>query len=363
MKQTFTSFLATLISITAYAAFSSDTIHLNIKGLWIDNENQINNHAIYYGDTIRMTNTKNLVIELPNKENAIYYYNDDTTGCTTSFKIYANNKVGEATFYATVIMPDSSVFKTSTIHIQLDSSMLNEWWFSLALVFYLAILAFAAGYLIMINRKRGIEKLADLRADWTNKLHNDIGGDLSGVAFRIGTMKRKLAIPGASIEEDLSKVQILMANIQKKLRFVFDLIDPKKDTLPIMLDDLSSFATENARLKHIDFQMYNEINEGKSFKLDMNRSNKLYLVLKEAINNALKYSNANVIKLYLKQEEDQLEVEVEDDGIGFDLNTKELTKGSGLSNLKAYAKEGFMAVEISSKPHKGTKIKVTIPNL
>ncbi len=363
MKQTFTTFLATLISITAYATSSSDTTYLDIKGIWIDNENQINNQDIYYGDTIRTTNTKNLVIELPSKENAIYYYNEDTIGCTTPFKIYANNKSGKATFHATIIMADSSVFKTSTIHIQMNASMLNGWWFSLALIFYLVILAFAAGYLIIINRKRSIEKLVDLRADWTNKLHTDIGGDLSGVAFRIGTMKRKLAIPGTSIEEDLSKVQILITNIQKKLRFVFDLIDPKKDTLPIMLDDLKSFATENARLKNIDFQMLNEINEGSAFRLDMNRSNKLYLVLKEAINNALKYSNANVIKLYLKQEDEQLKVEVEDDGVGFDISTKELRKGSGLSNLKAYAREGFMAVEISSKPQKGTKIKVSIPNL
>lgn len=363
MKQAFTIFLTMLISITTYASFSADTIHLYIKGIWINNENKINNDHIHDKNTIRITNTQNLVIELPSKENATYYYNGDTIGTDTPFKIYADNKVGRDIFHAKVIMPDSSIFITPTLSIQIDSSLLSEWWFLLILLFYLAILASMAGYFIFINRKRGIEKLADLRADWTNKLHNDIGGDLSGVALRMSTLRRKLMIPGLSLEDDLSTIQLLIDNIQKKLRFVFDLIDPKKDTLPIMLDDLNNFAIENARLKNIDFQVYNEINERTAFKLDMNRSNKLYLVLKEAINNAVKYSNADVIKLHLKHDKDYLEVEVEDDGIGFEMNLSQLTKGSGLKNLKAYAKEGFMEVKIDSEPQKGTKIKVIIPNL
>ncbi|NJK83251.1 MAG: hypothetical protein HC912_04975, partial [Saprospiraceae bacterium] len=194
MKPSVTTLFAVLISVATYANFSVDTINLPIKAFWLDGE------KIEIKDSISISNEQCLVIELPIIKNAIYYYNQDTAGTEMPFIIYAQHKKQDYTFQAVVKNIEGTIYKTPTLKIHTASRMIMQWWFVVGLFFYLAFLTFAAGYLIIINRNRGLERLADLRVDWTNKLHNDIGGDLSGLAMRVSTLKKKLLSSNNTVE-------------------------------------------------------------------------------------------------------------------------------------------------------------------
>lgn len=84
--------------------------------------------------------------------------------------------------------------------------------------------------------------------------------------------------------------------------------------------------------------------------LDANEAINIYRVIQEAINNALKYSEAKQVLLRVENDK----ISIIDNGIGFDY--KSIVAGNGLANMKARMKEIGFRVEIDSAPGKGTKV-------
>jgi signal transduction histidine kinase len=84
----------------------------------------------------------------------------------------------------------------------------------------------------------------------------------------------------------------------------------------------------------------------------------IYLFSKEAINNAVKYSNGSNIFFSILKSNNKVALEIKDDGIGFDTNS--IVKGNGLLNMQTRATELNAILAILSKPGKGTCIKLHI---
>jgi signal transduction histidine kinase len=96
------------------------------------------------------------------------------------------------------------------------------------------------------------------------------------------------------------------------------------------------------------------------FKLNENRSIILYRMCQEILNNALKHSQASSISIDLSTEGNILEVQLYDNGIGFEPTRLE-KKGLGLRNLysRAHMLNGNLIIE--SSPGNGTKASITLP--
>lgn len=242
--------------------------------------------------------------------------------------------------------------------IQVKSSFLDHWAFFILLGLYLLLLFGGAIYIILLSNNRNKEKLIDLRSDWTNKLHNDVGGDLSSVSMRLDILQRKMAPLNPQINEGVIKTYEVLKDIQKKLRFVFNLVDPKKDSFRVMLEDVIDFAQENLALQQIEFHLENDLPKEIGDKVDIGRINKLYLALKEAINNCIKSSKAKHVYFLISHDKQGLLIEVKDDGVGFDIT--QTSTGNGLDNLRQYAQEGLIDLTIESEPGKGTNLKMRL---
>lgn len=85
----------------------------------------------------------------------------------------------------------------------------------------------------------------------------------------------------------------------------------------------------------------------------------LYRIIQESLQNTNKYANARLIRVELKKAEDDLELTISDDGIGF--NAKVKKKGIGLQNMLSRTKECNGLFDIRSEKGKGTIITVTVP--
>ncbi len=83
-----------------------------------------------------------------------------------------------------------------------------------------------------------------------------------------------------------------------------------------------------------------------------------YRILQEAIQNINKYSKAKKVKISFTKVKDNLFVSIEDDGIGFDIETK--NKGIGIKNIKSRVKDLGGRIYINSVKNKGTKITIEI---
>jgi signal transduction histidine kinase len=86
----------------------------------------------------------------------------------------------------------------------------------------------------------------------------------------------------------------------------------------------------------------------------------LYRITNEALNNALKHAAAKSVTVYLRQLDDRVELEVVDDGIGFEFEAVRDHGGMGLESIRQRAKQMNGEATIRSAPGKGTSVKVAI---
>ncbi|WP_413999591.1 tetratricopeptide repeat protein [Flavobacterium sp. W1B] len=85
----------------------------------------------------------------------------------------------------------------------------------------------------------------------------------------------------------------------------------------------------------------------------------IYRIIQESLQNINKYANARSIRVELKKTEEDLELTITDDGIGFNANVKK--KGIGLQNMLSRTNECNGSFNIKSKKNEGTIITVTVP--
>jgi PAS domain S-box-containing protein len=84
----------------------------------------------------------------------------------------------------------------------------------------------------------------------------------------------------------------------------------------------------------------------------------LYHTAQEALNNILRHANAKSITVHLGKEENNVLLEIIDDGCGFDPNS--VRHGMGLKNMRERVKKIHGVIKVTSKPRIGTHVKITV---
>jgi two-component system sensor histidine kinase UhpB len=156
----------------------------------------------------------------------------------------------------------------------------------------------------------------------------------------------------------LYKMGMASREMIEKMSDIVWAIHPKNDEFEKVLDRIRFFAAELLSTKNIVFE-FNVEDNIKELKLEMELRKNIYLICKEALNNAYKYSEASIIRVNFKKVYNKLLVEIIDNGIGFESN-KLPSQGNGLFNMKARAIEINAILKIESIAHKGTIILLKI---
>jgi signal transduction histidine kinase len=84
----------------------------------------------------------------------------------------------------------------------------------------------------------------------------------------------------------------------------------------------------------------------------------LYYIAQESLNNALKHAAASSVSVYLRGQNEHVELEVKDDGCGFDPATLTGQDGLGLANMQERARSLGGSLQIRSALGQGTTVKV-----
>jgi signal transduction histidine kinase len=95
--------------------------------------------------------------------------------------------------------------------------------------------------------------------------------------------------------------------------------------------------------------------------LDTAIARALFFTTQEALANVARHAKADRVSIVVNRNEHDIALFVEDDGVGFDVDSKSQTTGHGLANMRARAEEldGEFAVE--SQPGAGTRICFRLP--
>jgi signal transduction histidine kinase len=87
----------------------------------------------------------------------------------------------------------------------------------------------------------------------------------------------------------------------------------------------------------------------------------LFRIAQEALHNALKHSGVGRISVNLRGTPDEIQLEVTDTGVGFDVEKARRNSGLGLISMRerAHLVNGVFSIE--SKLNSGTRISVRVP--
>ncbi|MBC8255602.1 MAG: PAS domain-containing protein, partial [Ardenticatenia bacterium] len=87
----------------------------------------------------------------------------------------------------------------------------------------------------------------------------------------------------------------------------------------------------------------------------------LYLIAREALNNALKHAAATSVTVHIRTEGQHVKLEVVDNGRGFDPGTLRDRGGMGLISMRERAEALGGSLTVLSAPGEGTRVKVEVP--
>jgi signal transduction histidine kinase/streptogramin lyase len=201
-----------------------------------------------------------------------------------------------------------------------------------------------------LERERELEKV---RMRIARDIHDGIGSGLT----RITMLSRQLAPTAGSQAERIAEASAELVN---ELGEIVWTVDPRNDSFASFMAYVRSVL--GRQFEHLQVNLQAELlcaDEDRDSTIGPELKRNLQLVLKEAVNNALKHSGASRIEVRLALRAGVVELKVSDDGHGFD--PQRIREGAnGLANFskRAEALGGSIQVDTGGK---GTTVTFKVP--
>ena len=217
--------------------------------------------------------------------------------------------------------------------------------------------------LVEMNRERQVlsRRLMEVqeteRRAIARELHDEIGQSLTAVKMNLQSMER-IAPSLTQLEDSMGIVEVVLQqvrNISLNLR-------------PSMLDDLGLVP---ALRWYLDRQSQRAgltahfTADDITVPLPQELESTCFRVAQEALTNVIRHAKAQHVYVELQHNENEVNLVIRDDGVGFDVdNAKErATRGASLGVLGMQERVHLIngEIKIGSVPHHGTEIEVRIP--
>jgi signal transduction histidine kinase len=253
------------------------------------------------------------------------------------------------------------VIENTITKIGVEEELTEEWWFWPSLMVYVMLLIGAGFYFYLINSFRQRMKVLVLRNRIAADLHDEIGATLSSIAMSSNLVSRKIGPSSPEIQSMLTQIKTDSEETIHTIRDTVWTINPDNDSFDKLIEKLRAFAYQLFNTKEIELVFNNELANKKTTKLLMEQRRSAYFIIREALNNIAKHSEASVVELRIKKVKEGIGINLKDNGKGFDKEAD--TEGNGLKNFEKRAKEGFMDFELKTEKGHGTEINLLIPEL
>jgi len=184
-------------------------------------------------------------------------------------------------------------------------------------------------------------------------LHDSVSALLSSANMHLQVVKKKSPSP----IDELEKSQLIISEASEKVR---DL------SHKLISAVLLKFGLEHALFdiceKYSNQELQFELeSEEKIPRFSQDCEIKMHNITEECINNIIKHSKATKATISLKLKENDLIIEITDNGIGFDTLKINPESGIGLSQIIARIDSVGGVIKITSEKNKGTKIFIEVP--
>lgn len=233
--------------------------------------------------------------------------------------------------------------------------VLPHFWESWSFIISVVAVVLAILYTIHRFRMDNLLRIQQVRTRIANDLHDDIGSGLSKIVILSEVAQRNGRNSHAAALDRIAETS------REVLDAVGDLVwttNASNETVGDLVRRMRSFATQLFEAKEIEFEMQTvDLPLEKVLPPDSLRH--LYLIFKEAVNNAARHAQCSRVRVLLRHELGAFLLQVSDDGIGFVPAAK--PGHHGLENLKARAAHLKGAIEW--RVESGTTVELNVPYL
>jgi len=341
-----------LYKINSYALLArkkQSSVKLFIDGMYV------NNHPYYF------TNTENISLQ-PDENNLQFTFTLLDLANKISYKNYeyllkrnnesadwqrlqgtntiAFSRLKPGTYTLLVRMQDESgegyINGSNIFHFTIATVWYNTAWFIFICIGIAVFIAWAFMRLYyqgkIVQQKAIIDKQNAINSERSRiaaDMHDDMGSGLSRMRYLSSAMK--IDINDEGIKKELDKLITGSDELVDKMNEIIWTLNSGDETLEDVLYYIRSQCSEMLDHANIDFA-YSIPDVIPLRMISSEEKRNIYLVVKEAVHNAIKHSKASNIKL-AAQITGSLIITVSDNGIGFDPEQQKF-KGNGLSNYQ-----------------------------
>lgn len=220
-------------------------------------------------------------------------------------------------------------------------------------IFLVIILA-----LVLVNRSRAINRglrlveMERVRNEISRDLHDDIGSTLTSINILSEPSLNQNTIDQT---KHLTTINNHSSKMMERMDDIVWSINPLNDSIDQLIVKLRQFASEVLEPKDIGYIF--QLNEVEEVTIDPFKRKHVFLIAKEAINNAAKYSKASNIIITISAK-DKLTISISDNGRGFNVESE--NGGNGLINMRKRADAISGDFTCSSVIGEGTQITLSV---
>jgi len=268
---------------------------------------------------------------------------------------YANLSPGTYAFMVKCENRDGILSKkTTTLYVVIHPPFWQTWWFK-SLVVAVIILFIYGLFRYRINQ---LLALHAMRNEISKDLHDDLGATLGSISI-LSEIARSRMETG-----DQGQIQFLLTRISRNSREMVEkmsdivwAINPKNENIEKIIQRLSNFSLETCESRDIQLDIKAD-DLSRTRVLHMGEIKNIYLIVKEAMSNAIRHADCHHLTVTFKSFAAALEISIMDDGIGFD--PKSVKNGNGLSNMESRAREMKGYISFHSE-NRATVISLHLP--
>jgi ligand-binding sensor domain-containing protein/signal transduction histidine kinase len=248
----------------------------------------------------------------------------------------------------------------------------QTWWFiTLA---GLSLMVSVGGTVRIVEKKklqRRLKHLEEERAlEWertriAQDLHDEMGAKLCRISF-LSEHARRGDLPPDELQDQITSISDASREVLHSLDEIVWAVNPQNDTLEHVASYIGQYALEYFQMTGIQCELDIPA-QLPSYPLSSQMRHHLFLATHEAITNILKHSSATHAKISMISGKGVFEINVSDDGKGFNSPANKLksespatASGDGLSNMCKRLADIGGHCSIESAPGQGTNIRFVI---
>ncbi len=273
---------------------------------------------------------------------------------------YTNLSPGTYTFHVMGTNSDGVWSeKDASIQIIVLPFWYQTWWFMTLVMITIVALAYA----LYRYRLGQVVKMERLRNRIATDLHDEIGSTLSSISL-YGESAKMMIKDNDAADNVLSKINSSTSEMMEAMSDIVWAINTRNDRLDNLANRMRSFAVQMTESKNIQLH-FTDNKDLPAMPLDMEQRKNIYLIFKEAVNNAVKYSGCHNLSIDFANISQVLKMTIKDDGKGFAIKEpsnegNNRMGGNGIANMKQRAEQVKGTLFIESRPGEGTEIRLEV---